>query len=108
MTLTSTSPPKLLKDLRILRFWVYIGCVLMQKGKVIVYVLRQLNRHECDYPIHERELEAIVLTLKILRHYLFGEKCHIFMDNESLRYIFFYQKGIELEIEKMARVDQRL
>jgi hypothetical protein len=34
------------------------------------------------------ELVAIVHALKIWRHYLIGNKCHIFIDHKSLRYIF--------------------
>ncbi|KAA0063130.1 hypothetical protein E6C27_scaffold381G00040 [Cucumis melo var. makuwa] len=42
----------------------------------------------CNYPTHDLELAAVVLALKIWRHYLFGEKCHIFTDHKSLKYIF--------------------
>lgn len=65
-----------------------LGCVLMQEGKVIAYASRQLKKHECNYPTHDLELGAIILALKIWRHYLFGEKCHIFTDHKSLQYIF--------------------
>ncbi|WMV32599.1 hypothetical protein MTR67_025984, partial [Solanum verrucosum] len=30
-----------------------LGCVLMQNGKVIAYVSRQLKNHEKNYPTHE-------------------------------------------------------
>ncbi|KAA0067829.1 retrotransposon protein, putative, Ty3-gypsy subclass [Cucumis melo var. makuwa] len=65
-----------------------LGCVLMQDGKVIAYASRRLKEHECNYPTHDLELAAVVLALKIWRHYLFGEKCHIFTDHKSLKYIF--------------------
>ncbi|KAA0041712.1 reverse transcriptase [Cucumis melo var. makuwa] len=65
-----------------------LGCVLMQDGNVIAYASRQLKEHECNYPSHDLELAAVVLALKIWRHYLFGEKCHIFTDHKSLKYIF--------------------
>ncbi|KAL4032686.1 hypothetical protein IC575_005767 [Cucumis melo] len=65
-----------------------LGCVLMQEGKVIAYTSRQLKKHECNYPIHDLELAAVVLALKIWRYYLFGKKCHIFTDHKSLKYIF--------------------
>ncbi|KAA0037806.1 DNA/RNA polymerases superfamily protein [Cucumis melo var. makuwa] len=60
-----------------------LGCVLMQDGNVIAYASRQLKEHECNYPTHDLELAAVVLALKIWRHYLFGEKCHIFTDHKS-------------------------
>ncbi|KAL4025983.1 hypothetical protein IC575_014389 [Cucumis melo] len=65
-----------------------LGCVLMQDVNVIAYASRQLKEHECNYPTHDLELAAVVLALKIWRHYLFGEKCHIFTDHKSLKYIF--------------------
>jgi hypothetical protein len=64
------------------------GCVLMQDGRVIAYASRQLKKHEVNYPTHDLELAAVVHTLKIWRHYLLGNKVHIFMDHKSLRYIF--------------------
>jgi len=65
-----------------------LGCALMQGGKVIAYESRQLKPHEKNYPTHDLELAAIVFTLKIWRHYLFGESCEIFTDHKSLKYIF--------------------
>ncbi|KAA3461229.1 DNA/RNA polymerases superfamily protein [Gossypium australe] len=62
-------------------------CVLMQDGKVLAYASRQLKPHEKNYPTHNLELAAIVFALKIWRHYLFDEKCHIFTDHKSLKYL---------------------
>ena len=42
-----------------------LRCVLMQEGKVVAYDSRQLKLHEKNYPTHDMELAAIVLTLKI-------------------------------------------
>ena len=64
-----------------------LGCVLMQEGKVIAYALRQLKPHEKNYPTHDLELAAIVFALKIWRHYLYGEKCFIYTDHKSLKYL---------------------
>ena len=64
-----------------------LGCVLMQEGKVIAYASRQLKLHEKNYPTHVLELVAIVFTLKIWRHYLYGEKCFIYTDHKSLKYL---------------------
>ncbi|WVZ84125.1 hypothetical protein U9M48_031186 [Paspalum notatum var. saurae] len=65
-----------------------LGCVLMQEGKVIAYASRQLRRHEVNYPTHDLELAAVVHALKIWRHYLFGNRCEIYTDHKSLKYIF--------------------
>ena len=64
-----------------------LGCVLMQEGKVIVYASRQLKSHDRNYPTHDLELVAIVFVLKIWRHYLYGEKCFIYTDHKSLKYL---------------------
>ncbi|KAG8474789.1 hypothetical protein CXB51_031478 [Gossypium anomalum] len=64
-----------------------LGCLLIQEGRVVVYASRQLKPHEKNYPTHDLELAAIVFALKIWRHYLFGEKCHVFSDHKSLKYL---------------------
>jgi hypothetical protein len=65
-----------------------LGCVLMQEGRVIAYASRQLRRHDGHYPTHDLELAAVVHALKIWRHYLLGNVCHVYMDHKSLKYIF--------------------
>src|ERR1044071_3829621 len=65
-----------------------LGCVLMQRGKVIAYASRQLKNHEKNYTTHDLELGAVVFALKIWRHYLYGTKCVIFTDHKSLQHIF--------------------
>ncbi|XP_040971301.1 uncharacterized protein [Gossypium hirsutum] len=52
---------------------VGLGCILMQDGKVVAYASRQLKTHETNYPMHDLELAAVVFTLKIWTHYLYGE-----------------------------------
>jgi hypothetical protein len=65
-----------------------LGCVLMQEGKVVAYASRQLRTHEQNYPTHDLELAAVVHALRIWRHYLIGNKCEIYTDHKSLKYIF--------------------
>lgn len=65
-----------------------LGCVLMQEGRVVAYASRQLKTHEQNYPTHDLELAAVVHALKIWRHYLIGNKCEIYTDHKSLKYIF--------------------
>ncbi|KAL4367743.1 hypothetical protein GQ457_05G022050 [Hibiscus cannabinus] len=72
-----------------------LGCVLMQGENVIAYASRQLKPHELNYPTHDLELAAIVFALKIWRHYLYGEKCHMFIDHKSLKYLLT-QKDLNL------------
>ncbi|GJS59831.1 putative reverse transcriptase domain-containing protein [Tanacetum coccineum] len=49
-----------------------LGCVLMQRGKVIAYASRQLKIHKKNYTTHDLELGAVVFALKIWRHYFFS------------------------------------
>jgi hypothetical protein len=65
-----------------------LGRVLMQEGRVIAYAPRALQPHEINYPTHDLELAAVVHALKIWRHYLMGNRCNIFTDHRSLKYIF--------------------
>jgi hypothetical protein len=65
-----------------------LGCVLMQEGQVIAYASKQLCRHEEHYPTHDLELATVVHALKIWRHYLLGNICHIYTDHKSLKHIF--------------------
>ena len=64
----------------------------MQEGRVIAYASRQLRKHEVNYPTHDLELTAVVHALKIWRHYLLGNICHIYIDHKSLKYIFTQPK----------------
>ena len=72
-----------------------LGCVLMQCGKVLAYASRQLKTHEQNYPTHDLELAAVVFALKIWRHYLYGEKCRIYTNHKSLKYLLT-QKELNL------------
>ncbi|XP_073317209.1 uncharacterized protein [Primulina huaijiensis] len=72
-----------------------LGFVLMQEGRVIAYASRQLKPYEKNYPTHDLDLAAVVFTLKIWRHYLYGAKCEIFTDHQSLKYLFT-QKALNM------------
>ncbi|GJV33829.1 putative reverse transcriptase domain-containing protein [Tanacetum coccineum] len=65
-----------------------LGCVLMQRGKVIAYASRQLKTHEKNYTTHDLELGAVVFALKTWRHYLYGTKSVIYTNHKSLQHIF--------------------
>jgi hypothetical protein len=65
-----------------------LWCVLMQDGHVVAYASRQLRKHEEHYPTHDLELATVVHALKILRHYLIGKRCKIYLDHKSSKYIF--------------------
>ncbi|XP_070036928.1 uncharacterized protein [Nicotiana tomentosiformis] len=77
-----------------------IGCVLIQNGRVIAYALRQLKPHEKNYPVYDLELTAIVHTLKIWRHYLYGVSCKVFINHRSLQHLFNNHKDLNLRQRK--------
>ena len=74
---------------------VGLGFVLMQRDKVISYASRELKVHEKKYPTHDLELAAVVFSLKIWRHYLYGVHVDVFTDHKSLQYVFT-QKELNL------------
>nr|GEY02458.1 hypothetical protein [Tanacetum cinerariifolium] len=65
-----------------------LGCVLIQRGKVISYTSRQLKIHETNSTTRDLELGAVVFALKIWRHYLYGTKSIIYTDHKRLHHIF--------------------
>ena len=72
-----------------------LGCVLMQRDKVISYVSRKLKVHEKNYPTHDLELPAMVFALKIWIKYLYGVHVYVFTNHKSLQYVFS-QKELNL------------
>ena len=65
-----------------------LGCVLMQNVKVVAYASSQLKNYEKNYPTHDLKLAVVVFSLKIWRHYLYGERCETFTDHKNLKYFF--------------------
>jgi len=64
-----------------------LGCVLMQRDRVISFASRQLNPHERNYPTHDLELAAVIFALKVWRHYPLGKR----VENSQIirvKYIF--------------------
>nr|GEZ82645.1 putative reverse transcriptase domain-containing protein [Tanacetum cinerariifolium] len=66
-----------------------LGCVLIQRGKVIAYASRQLKIHKKNYRTHDLQLGAVVFSLK---HYLYGTNSVIYMDHKILKHIFDHQE----------------
>lgn len=74
---------------------VGLKCVLMQNEKIIAYGSRQLKDHEQKYVMHDMELAAVVFSLKMWWHYLYGEKYEVHLDSRNLQYLFS-QKGLNM------------
>ena len=67
----------------------------MQDGRVVSYASRQIRPHELNYATHDLELAAVVHALKTWRHFLIGNRCDVYTDHKSLKYIFT-QKEVNL------------
>ncbi|GKB68383.1 putative reverse transcriptase domain-containing protein [Tanacetum coccineum] len=83
-----------------------LGCVLMQRGKVIAYASRQLKIHENNYTTHDLELGAVMFAFKTWRRYLYGTKSVIYTDHKSLQYIFD-QKELNMRQRRKEQVKPR-
>jgi hypothetical protein len=68
-----------------------IGAVLTQdhgRGEQpVAYESRKLSPAELNYPVHEKELLAIVHAIRLWRMYLEGQKFTVITDHASLEYI---------------------
>jgi hypothetical protein len=60
----------------------------MQDGGVIAYASRKLKQHEGLYATHDLELAAVMLDLKLWRHYLVGQHFELKTNHESLKHLF--------------------
>lgn len=67
-----------------------IGAVLMQDNgnglQPLAYESRKFNAAERNYPVHDREMLAIVHALRTWRHYLDGSLVNGITDHETLKY----------------------
>ncbi|XP_060183103.1 uncharacterized protein LOC132613061 [Lycium barbarum] len=58
------------------------------EGKVIAYSSQQWKIHKKNCPTYDLELEAVVFTLKIWRHYLYRVHCKVTYNEEKLARIY--------------------
>ena len=71
---------------------VGVGATLSQLDtegipRLIACRSKKLNKAQLNYPVHEKEMFALIDALDEWRHYLFGSEVHIFTDNSALRYL---------------------
>ena len=68
---------------------VQLGAVISQKGQPIAFYSRKLNPAQTRYTTTERELLAIVETLKEFRNILLGQQLTIYTDHMNLTHKTF-------------------
>ena len=63
-----------------------LGAVISQKGRPIAFYSRKLNAAQTRYTTTERELLAIVETLKEFRTILLGQQLRVYTDHKNLTF----------------------
>ena len=63
-----------------------LGAVISQKGRPIAFYSRKLQDAQTRYTTTERELLAIVETLKEFKNILLGQKIKVYTDHKNLTY----------------------
>ena len=69
-----------------------VGAMLCQEDdekrlRLVVCMSRKLNKHEVNYPVHEKELLALVESTTKWRHYLHGLPVIVYTDSSALKYL---------------------
>jgi hypothetical protein len=64
-----------------------MGAVLMQHGKPICYHSETFTSAVVNYPTYDKELYALVQSVKKWKHYLMGKETIIHTDHQPLQYL---------------------
>ena len=64
-----------------------MGAVLLQYGKPICFHSETFNGAVINYPTYDKELYALVQSVKKWKHYLLGKETIIHTDHQPLQYL---------------------
>ena len=64
-----------------------MGTVLAQHGKPICYNFETFNPAVVNYPTYDKELYALVQSVKKWKHYLMGKEMVIHTNHQPLQYL---------------------
>jgi hypothetical protein len=64
-----------------------MGAVLMQYHKPIYYHSKTFNQVVVNYPTYDKELYALIQSVKKWKHYLLGKETIIHIDHQPLQYL---------------------
>jgi hypothetical protein len=64
-----------------------MGAVLMQHRKPICYHFETFTTKIINYPTYDKELYALVQSVKKWKHYLMGKETIIYTDHQPLQYL---------------------
>ena len=64
-----------------------MGAVLMQQKKPICYHSKKLSQVVIKYPTYEKELYALVQSVKKWKHYLIGKETIIHTNHQPFQYL---------------------
>ena len=63
-----------------------VGAVLTQNNHPVAFESKKLDKHQLNYPVHDKEMYAIMHALKCWRPFLLGKPFKIYTDHRSLVY----------------------
>jgi len=69
-----------------------MGAVLTQHGKPICYHSETFNPAVVNYPTYDKELYALIQSVKKWKHYLMGKEIVIHTNHQPLQYLHFQTK----------------
>jgi hypothetical protein len=64
-----------------------MGAILLQHGKPICFHSETFNGAVINYPTYDKELYALVQSVKKWKHYLLGKETIVHTDNQPLQYL---------------------